>query len=296
MSACAGISSAVLALGVALLGAAPVAGAEHMPPPAPPPARVVSINLCTDQLAMMLARPGQLVSVSALAVDPRASAMVEQARRYRLNHGGAEQIFLMRPDLVLAGSFTTRATVSMLERLGIRVVRFRPAYSLDDVRARILKMGTVLGRRQQARALAADFARRLQALRASSGKRPRAALYFANGYTLGDKTLAGQILTAAAFDNIAAALGFAGGGTLPLEVLVMARPRIIVTGVRYPGASRAESILDHPVLRPWRQDGRNATIADADWVCGTPYVLRAIAGLVRLHGRIDKAEQSGENQ
>ncbi|MGA0716208.1 MAG: ABC transporter substrate-binding protein, partial [Gemmobacter sp.] len=34
------------------------------PAAAAPPGRVVSINLCTDQLAMMLAAPGQLVSVS----------------------------------------------------------------------------------------------------------------------------------------------------------------------------------------------------------------------------------------
>ncbi len=282
MSACAEISSAVLALGVALLGAAPAAGAGRSPAVAPPPARVVSINLCTDQLAMMLARPGQLISVSRLAVDPRVSAMVDRARGFRPNQGGAEEIFLMRPDLVLAGSYTTQATVSMLGRLGIRVVRFRPAYSLADIRARILKMGTVLGREKQARALAEDFSRRLQALRVAARQRPRAALYFANGYTLGDKTLAGQILTAAALDNIAADLGFSGGGNLPLEVLVMARPRLVITGTRYPGASRAEAILDHPALGRWRKGGRSDTIADADWVCGTPHVLRAIRGLARV--------------
>ena len=33
------------------------------------PQRVVSMNLCTDQLAMLIARPGQLHSVSHLASD-----------------------------------------------------------------------------------------------------------------------------------------------------------------------------------------------------------------------------------
>mgnify|MGYP006999250795 CR=1 FL=1 len=56
-------------------GAAPAA----LPPPATPPARVVSMNLCTDQLAMALAAPGQLISVSYIARDPRASAMAEEA-------------------------------------------------------------------------------------------------------------------------------------------------------------------------------------------------------------------------
>ena len=51
-----------------LLAAAPAAAQEA-------PARVVSMNLCTDQLAMLLAAPGQLLSVSKLARDPMSSAM-----------------------------------------------------------------------------------------------------------------------------------------------------------------------------------------------------------------------------
>ena len=36
------------------------------------PVRVASVNLCTDQLAMLLAAPGQLASVSAWAARPQA--------------------------------------------------------------------------------------------------------------------------------------------------------------------------------------------------------------------------------
>ena len=54
--------------------------AEAEPPAASAPERVVSIDPCTDQLALMLAAPGQLVSVRHLATDPRSSAMAEEAR------------------------------------------------------------------------------------------------------------------------------------------------------------------------------------------------------------------------
>ena len=46
------------------------------------PLRVVSMNLCTDQLAMMLADEGQLISVSDIAIDPNMSPMAEAARAY----------------------------------------------------------------------------------------------------------------------------------------------------------------------------------------------------------------------
>ncbi|PRY92023.1 iron complex transport system substrate-binding protein [Hasllibacter halocynthiae] len=244
------------------------------------PRRVVSMNACTDQLAMLVAGEDQLISVSHLAADPRVSAMAGEARHLALNHGRAEEIFLMDPDLVLAGSFSGRAAADMLAGLGIPVETFEPATDLGDVAAGLRRVGALLGREERAEALAAGFEARLEALRDETGRRPRAALYYANGYTLGDRTLAGQILLAAGFRNVAAEAGFPAGGVMPLEVLVMAAPEVVVTGQRYPGASRSEEILDHPAVRALRE-GRRGGIADQDWVCGTPFVLRAIEDLAR---------------
>ena len=144
--------------------ALPVMAAER-------PARVVSMNLCTDQLAMLLAAPGQLISVSYLAHRPRASVMAEQAKSYPANRGLAEEIFLLGPDLVIAGTFTTRATVSMLKRLGIPVVEFAPASSLQDIRARIAQMGEALGQQEEATALIAKFDADLDAARSGDEAR-----------------------------------------------------------------------------------------------------------------------------
>jgi iron complex transport system substrate-binding protein len=270
------------ALAASALAGLLIAVVALLPALAEPPRRVVSMNLCTDQLAMLVAAPGQLLSVTYLALDPRASAMVEQARAYRINRGLAEDIYLMQPDLVLAGRFTTRATVDMLRRLGVPVAIFEPENSLEDVRANILRMGEVLGREAAAQAIAADFDARLAALRADVAERPDAALYYANGYTAGDRTLAGRILIAAGFDNAAVAAGFTSGGILPLEVLAMLSPAALITARRYPGASRAEEILDHPVVRELRAGRASGTFADRDWVCGTPFVLRAIENLGAL--------------
>ncbi|MEM7599569.1 MAG: ABC transporter substrate-binding protein [Pseudomonadota bacterium] len=251
-----------------------------------PPQNVVSMNLCTDQLAMMLAGPGQLESVSYIAADPRASAMVEEARAFEINHGLAEEIYLMQPDLVIAGAFSTRATVAMLRRLDIPVVVFEPASSLSDVRDRILQMGEVLHRTPEAEAMVADFDARLSRLRAEVEERPRAVLYYANGYTSGPQTLAGQILTMAGFDNAAEDHGYSSGTRMPLEVLAVTNPDVVITSQPYPGASRSEDILAHPVVRSLRDTKGTASITDHDWVCGTPFVLRAIERLSAERGAI----------
>ncbi len=240
------------------------------------PQRVVSMNLCTDQIAMLLAAPGQLVSVSDLARDPRMSPMADRAQDYPINHGRAEEIYLMRPDLVIAGQYASGPTVAMLRRLGVRVEVLPPAEDIDAIRAEIIRMGGLLGREDKAAQVLARFDRGLT-LAESNADRGRAALYYANGYTSGRDTLAGTILTVAGYRNVADDLGITDTRSLPLEMLVMARPDRLITGAKWPGQSRGEAILDHPALARIAPD--TAEITDRDWVCGTPFVLRAIEAL-----------------
>lgn len=275
-------------VGAAVLSAAPPAVAEA-------PQRVVSINLCTDQLAMLLAGEGQLVSVSRIALDQRVSAMASEALHYVINAGRAEEVHVMRPDLVVAGVYTSRDTIAMLRRLGIEVVQFDIVKSLDQVRTRILEMGDALERQEAARVLVARFDADLAALREEKGPlndAPRAALYYANGYTSGENSLATDILHAAGLRNAPAEAGY-DWGKLPLEILALIDPDLVITARRYPGGSRAEEVMDHPVVGALR--GRGAALTDQDWVCGTPFVLRAIRDMVDARRSVDatKAEIGG---
>ena len=250
------------------------------------PQRVVSMNLCTDQLAMLVAGEGQLASVSALSQDPVSSAMAESAQAYPVNHGRAEEIHLLEPDLVIAGRFSAGATIAMLERLGIPVAVFEPATSLDDVRANLLRMGELLGRTERAQALVAAFDQRLAMLSGVPLDPPRAALYFPNGYTRGADTLVGDIIRTAGFDNIAAGLGITSGGHLPLEQLVLAEPELVITGSRNRGYSRSQAIMQHPVVDAAARFGSHRGLLNRDWVCGTPRVLSAVERIGTLRGEL----------
>lgn len=261
--------SRTIALGVALFGAASFAVSADAP------ARVVSMNLCTDQLAMMLAAPGQLVSVSHLATEVQSSSMVDEAQAYPMNRGQVEQVFLMRPDLVLAGTYTQAATVDLLRRLGVEVVQVPPATSLAEAVEQLRVVGRALGQDQKAEALADAFAAGIEAARFAGPSRT-AAFYYPNGYTTGSDTLANEVLELTGFSNIGAEAGVTGGGILPLERLVMAGPELIVTSERYPGASRSEDILVHPALKAVQARAGVELQSGADWVCGTPHLLRAI--------------------
>ncbi len=142
------------------------------------------MNLCTDQFALMLAAPGQLVSVSYVSADPVTSPMADAAATYPLNYGSAEQIYLMRPDLVLAHPWSDPTAIAMLRRLGVHVVQVPGVERLTDIPDRLAQVGVLLGRQDHAQTLIRQFEADLAAL----GTHPpgaRAAFFGANGYSMG---------------------------------------------------------------------------------------------------------------
>lgn len=274
----AGLRVLPLVIGLAVFAMASAASVR-----AEPPARVVSMNLCTDQLALLLAAPGQLLSVSDWSAWERASMMTAEARKLPLNGGLAEEVFTFAPDLVLAGAFTNRASVDMLRRLGLRVEVLPPARSLSEVRALITRVGGLLGREAEAAALLETFDMSLEAARAEAAPLPplSSAYYYPNSYTTGAGTLADDIMRAAGLDNAAAALGLRGAVKIPLERLVMQRPFLIETRYISGGKhGRSYETLTHPALRALRAQRQGAVVEERWQICGTPFVLQAIDALI----------------
>ncbi len=270
LSACAAITFAAQ---VAFAGDTPSAAVHSEPTPS----RVVSMNVCTDQLAMMIAAPGQLKSVSFIAAEKQTSVMAEQARAYPLNHGLAEEIFLLKPDLILAGSYTTRSTVLLLRKLGFRVEEFKQDASFADVRSNILRMGDLLGRRERARELVSLLDRRLAEIGAVPLAAHTVAVFSPNSYTAGKGTLADAVIEAAGLSNIAAERGLWGPARLPLELLIEAAPDMLIAGGdRYSGTALAQAIFRHPAFRALAGHTRMVSLPGPYWVCGGPYTAEAV--------------------
>ena len=247
------------------------------------PKRVVSMNHCADQFALLLAAPGQLLSVSHIAADPFTSVLAEEASRYPLNRGGAEEIFRMQPDLVLASTWSDPMATGMLERLGVRVERVEGVDRLDDIAGQLRKVGALLGREDAAEAAALAVEARLENLpKPDAENRPEAAFFHAGGYSLGRGTLAHEILTRAGFDNLAERVWRSDGGYLSVEVLLMNRPDVLITAPAYSGSSQAEALMAHPAIVdiPRVESG-------AAWGCGLPFALDAVEDLIAVREALD---------
>ena len=105
--------------------------------------RVVSLNLCADQMLLLLA-PEKAVALSPLARDPTLSFVAERAARFPVVRPSAEAVLRLHPDLVLAGEFGAQTTLALLEGSGLRVVRAGLPQSFDAIRAETRKLAGVI--------------------------------------------------------------------------------------------------------------------------------------------------------
>ncbi len=283
-------SGRVRACVVALLTACVIGASVGSPAVAGAPRRVVSINLCTDQLALALAAPDQIVAVSRLSLDPNLSDVVDTARTLPVTDGSAEEVVPFAPDLVLAGAYTSRATVSILRRLGHRVEEFAPPRDFADIRAAIVRMGELLDRRERAAAMVAAFDRAIADLRASAsgGSAPLAVVYHVGQRAEGRGTIAHDILVAAGWRNLAAELGIEETGALPLEVVLMHRPDVVLVGAAEAGWSTpAQQNLAHPAVRAAFAEGTRLAVLPDRWiVCGGTSVMEVVRRLIDERRRL----------
>src|SRR4051812_37884961 len=79
--------------------------------------RIASMNVCTDQLLLPLADPEQIVGLSPFS---RAAWLTKDPRPYPMLSGGAEDVLVLRPDVVIASMFDKRSTRELLKQQGLR--------------------------------------------------------------------------------------------------------------------------------------------------------------------------------
>ena len=248
------------------------------------PQRIVSINLCTDQILIDLVPRARIAALSFLARDPSVSAIADEVGDLRLTHGGAEDVLSLRPDLILAGSYTTPATVALLKRLGKRVVIVPLANDLNAI-ARVVRM-IALAVHEKARGeeLVARFKARIAALhqRRTGGPRPSVIFYQVSSLAAGAGGLAQAAIEAAGLRNLAADKSLGAGGYLPLETLLTSPPDMIMLGhdIDAYRTVMADN-LRHPAFIALMKRRPVVKIRQALLLCGTPRSAGAVEQLAR---------------
>lgn len=251
------------------------------------PQRIVSTNVCADQLALALAGRERVVSVSRLAIEPQISNHADLARGIPVNNARAEEIIALRPDLVLGDVYTGAHANRIAATLGVRVHVIGSGMSLEDVRSIIRGVADAVGESARGAAMIGEMDARIARARALPGAAVDALVYEPNGVTSGNGTLTHDVLLNAGLRNLAPTLMPGSYGSVPLESVIAAAPRLLVLDDAYVGSSsRAQNILRHPAFRSL--DGRSVLYAMPSrlWICPGPWVGEAVERLAFERARI----------
>ena len=235
--------------------------------------KVASLNLCTDELVLLLAAPDQIVSVTHLAQQPAETPLWRQARRYVRNDGSLLSVAGLKPDLVVTMGGGARDRLRIASRLGIRTIDLPFSQSLADVETSVTKLAGALGRPEAGAALL----RRMAALKTSAARRRRDTIWLGGGgRTVSADGLEAQWMALAGMHQRPM-----NGDRISLETLMLQPPALLLrSDYRQGQYSSGQRWLAHPAARRPMHSQVIATDGRL-WTCMSPLLIDEI---VRLRG------------
>ncbi|QIK77575.1 hypothetical protein G7077_00195 [Sphingomonas piscis] len=234
--------------------------------------RVASLNLCTDEYLLLLARPQEIASVSYLSKDRLESPLWRAAAPVPANYGGVEQVLKHRPTLLLTMGGGGRASALIARRLKMRTLDVPPPANVEDVATNLTRVATAIG--DPARA--APWVRRLRALQAAEPRSSRDAIFLGGGgRSLQEGSPAISWLRLAGLRQ-----RLLPGGRATLETLLTRPPAVLVqSNYRSGQVSAGAAWVKHPIVRKLR--AVRLTADGRVWTCLGPLMIPEIERLRR---------------
>lgn len=243
---------------------------------AAPLPRLMSTNICADVLALSLADPAQIVSLSRQSQDAQRFSLAAKARQFPANEATAEDVVHLKPDLVLASRrWSARHQQALFQRHDVRIVTVPFPTDWEGIDRSTLQIGRAMGRAAAAQQLLAATQARRARLQATP--RPFNALYLRpNGGSAGTKTHVDAVLQAAGLRNHATALGLAGWGRVDLERILNNPPDVFITPGLVNDLAYARSGLSrHPQMKALLERIPVVALQQNDWGCSNWQLIEA---------------------
>jgi iron complex transport system substrate-binding protein len=252
--------------------------------------RIASMNVCTDQLLITLADPEQILGLSRYARERFESFAASDAGRYRVLSGGAEDILVLRPDIVVASLFDKRSTRELLKDKGLRLAEFAVPRNLDEVKAQIRRMGEIVQHVDRATAEIARLDAAVARARQTVTEKHYSVLPLSRrGWVSGSDSLVSSLLTETGLFNVASDLGAGHGGFASLEAIVNARPDfLLVSEAGDHAEDDGRAFLLHPALERFYPPAKRIVIPDRLTVCGGAMLADALDVLVAELRRVER--------
>jgi iron complex transport system substrate-binding protein len=255
----------------------------------PMPRRVVSLNLCADQMLLALADRDQIASLSPLVTDRSISYLADNAAGLPVNAGKGEAILFSGADLVLAGSYDQQARIALLQRQGIDVLMLDPWNDLQRGREQIRMLARRLGHPERGEAMIARIDEALERAKDLVPKRRSILTYDRRGWVPASHSLIGELLRHLGFALHQDVLSLEQGGIARMESIVATPPDYMLTDDDAGQVvDNGSALFVHPALAGAVPQERRLAIPGRLAICegpSTPALIDALAEQVQAKVR-----------
>jgi len=233
---------------------------------------VASMNLCTDRLVLALADPEQIISLSYVAVDP--FSMIETApSNIALNHGRLEEMLILKTDYIFASEYDDPRVIDRLRQYGKTVEQLQAANSISEAQSNIRNMAELLGQPQRGEKMIKQLSSIVKSPKPKN--KNRTIILGANNYISGQNSLSSHLIEMLGFKNIAAEANVTDYGQVSMEKIIDLQPDAIILNKYSDHYSRAQAVLQHPVLKHLSQHTKLYYVPTREWICGDTALVRA---------------------
>lgn len=240
------------------------------------PTRIVSLDLCADQYVLKLVDRERI-----LAVSPDATAdfsyMRDAARGVRTVRPVAEDVLVLKPDLVVRAYGGGPNAAAFFERAGVSVLSIGWATDVPAVFDIIESTAAGLAEQERGARLVAKMRQRIKRLQSSVPD--RSVLYMTpSGVTTGPGSLVHEMLVAAGLENFQTQPGWQ---PMPLERLAYESPDLVAAAFFGTPTNHPDgwSPMRHPVARAELR-GRPAVLLRGAWTaCSGWFLMDAVEAL-----------------
>ena len=233
--------------------------------------RVASLNMCTDEYLLLLARPQEIASVSRLSRDPADSSLWRLGQRFPANRGDLESALRTRPTLLITMGGGGRATSTIAQRMGLKTIDLPFPATIADVEGNMALVARALGDEKRA----GPWQAKLSGLERARMTPQDAIFLGSGGNSVGAQSVEADWMRLAGLKQRPLP-----GGRASLELLATRPPAVLLRSTyRRTERSLGQVWLDHPLARP--KASKLVVVDGRPWTCAGPLMLGEVERLRR---------------
>jgi iron complex transport system substrate-binding protein len=192
--------------------------------------RIVSLGPINTENVYLLGAGDRLVGNTRYCVRPAAARLKEKIGS--VMQVSVEKIISLQPDLVLATALTRPEQVRQLQRLGLKVVRFKQPASFAEICSQFVELGTLLGREEEALRIVRQAREEVEAVQRKIAHLPRPKVFL----QVGLRSLFGSVSSSFTHDFIVLGGGIniiedQKSGATNREKVIGQNPEVIIIAI-----------------------------------------------------------------